>query len=147
MYQDILVPTDGSDGIKEVLPHALKLAEDNDATVHGLYVIDRRLYLTAEDDVQDDIRQNLETEGEDALEEIREAMAANDFPVTTTVSDGIPYREILEYVEVNNIDVVVMGTHGRTGRDRLANLGSVTDRVLKNANIPVFVIDIGTGTD
>lgn len=147
MYQDILVPTDGSEGIKEVLPHALKLAEDNDATVHALYVIDRRLYLTAEDDVQDDIRQNLETEGDDALEEIRGEMAANEIPVTASVSDGIPYREILEYIEANNVDVVVMGTHGRTGRDRLANLGSVTDRVLKNANIPVFVIDIGTGTD
>lgn len=147
MYQDILVPTDGSEGIEEVLPHAVKLAEDNDATVHALYVIDRRLYLTAEDDVQDDIRQNLEAEAQDALEEIKSEMAANEIPVTTTVSDGIPYREILEYLETNGIDVVVMGTHGRTGRDRLANLGSVTDRVLKNANIPVFVIDIGAGTD
>lgn len=144
MYQDILIPTDGSDGINEVLPHALALAENHDAIVHALYVMDRRLYLTAEDEMQEEIRENLEAEGEEALEEVQGEMEAHDVPVTATISDGIPYREILEYLDSNDIDVVVMGTHGRTGRDRLANLGSVTDRVLKNANIPVFVIDIGT---
>lgn len=147
MYQDILIPTDGSDGINEVLPHALALAENHDATVHALYVIDRRLYLTAEDEMQEEIRENLEAEGVDALEVIHGEMDTHAIPVTATVSDGVPYREILEYLDSNDIDVVVMGTHGRTGRDRLANLGSVTDRVLKNANIPVFVIDIGTDTD
>ncbi len=147
MYQDILVPTDGSDGIKEVLPHARTLAADHDATIHALYVIDRRLYLTAEDDMQEEIRENLKAEGEDALSEIQREMEANAIPVTATVADGIPYREILEYIDGNAIDMVVMGTHGRTGRDRLANLGSVTDRVLKNADIPVFVIDIGTESE
>lgn len=144
MYQEILVPTDGSEGIQEVLPHARMLAENHDATVHALYVIDRRLYLTAEDDVQDEIRANLQAEGEDALDEIHAAMETSAIPVKTAVTEGIPYREILEYLGENGIDVVVMGTHGRTGRDRLANLGSVTERVVKNANIPVFVISIGT---
>lgn len=144
MYQEILVPTDGSEGIQEVLPHARALAQNHDATVHALYVVDRRLYLTAEDDVQDEIRANLQAEGEEALDEIHTAMDMNAIPVKTAVTEGIPYREILEYLGENGIDVVIMGTHGRTGRDRLANLGSVTERVVKNAAIPVFVINIGT---
>jgi nucleotide-binding universal stress UspA family protein len=41
------------------------------------------------------------------------------------------------------VDVIAMGTHGRTGRDRLANLGSVTERVVENAAIPALVVDIG----
>jgi nucleotide-binding universal stress UspA family protein len=61
----------------------------------------------------------------------------------TEIREGIPYKAILGYAEETDVDAVVMGTHGRTGRDRLAHLGSVTDRVVENATVPVLVVDIG----
>lgn len=143
MYDEILIPTDGSEGIAEVLDHGIDLADRHGATVHTLYVVDRRLYLAAADDVQQELIETLEAEGEAAIEVVADRAREARVEVVTTVEDGIPYKAIVEYVEEHDIDLVVMGTHGRTGRDRLANLGSVTERVVKNVEVPVFVVHIG----
>lgn len=143
MYGAVLVPTDGSEGVEEVLNHALELSTDHAATVHSLYVVDQRLYLAADDDDQDTIRDTLRSDGESALAAVESRITDAGLTARTEIREGIPYRDILEYADEWDIDVIVMGTHGRTGRDRLAHLGSVTDRVLKNATVPVFVIHIG----
>lgn len=142
MYGDILVPTDGSEGIAEVLPHAISLAEHHDARIHTLYVVDRRHVTAADDRSRDEVREGLEAEGQAAVAAVREAGSDAGLEVHEEVVVGIPYREILEYVDSNAIDVVVIGTHGRTGRDRLVHLGSVTERVVKNTSVPVFVVNI-----
>lgn len=54
----------------------------------------------------------------------------------------MPHRVILDYADEHGADVVVMGTHGRTGRDKLTSLGSVTERVIENAKRPVLVVHI-----
>lgn len=143
MYDSILVPTDGSTGTADTLDHAVAIGRDNDATVHGLYVVDRRQYRAAEGDTKDEVRKSLELEGERALEDIRTRVADAGLSASTDCRDGIPHREVGEYVDEQDVDLVVMGTHGRTGRDRVANLGSVTQRVVKQVNVPVLVVDIG----
>ena len=50
MYDDILVPTDGSGGTDETLRHAADLAKRHGATLHALYVVDKRVYFAAGDD-------------------------------------------------------------------------------------------------
>jgi len=143
MYETILAPTDGSGRTSETLEHAVSIAVDNDATIHGLYVLDRRMYLAAEKEAQEEVIESLEADGEDALERLREQVAAADVPVVTELRKGIPHRDILRYARDIDADLIVMGTHGRTGRDRLANIGSVTQRVVENADVPVLVVDIG----
>jgi len=142
MYETILTPTDGSSGTSKTLQHATAIAEDNDATIHGLYVLDRRMYLAADDDAQDEVMESLQSDGEQALARLREQVQESGVAVETALQEGIPHRGILTYAEEIDADLIVMGTHGRTGRDRLANLGSVTQRVIENADIPVFVVDI-----
>mgnify|MGYP000521892638 CR=1 FL=1 len=142
MYETILAPTDGSSGTRKTLEHAISIAEDNDATVHGLYVLDRRMYLAADDDAQDEVMESLEADGEKALTRLRKQIEDAGVAVETQLQEGIPHRGILTYADDIGADLIVMGTHGRTGRDRLANLGSVTQRVIENAEIPVFVVDI-----
>ncbi|ACV10619.1 UspA domain protein [Halorhabdus utahensis DSM 12940] len=142
MYETILTPTDGSSGTSKTLQHATAIAEDNDATIHGLYVLDRRMYLAADDDAQDEVMESLQSDGEQALARLREQVQQAGVAVETALQEGIPHRGILTYAEEIDADLIVMGTHGRTGRDRLANLGSVTQRVIENADIPVFVVDI-----
>ncbi|MFB6129134.1 MAG: universal stress protein [Halorhabdus sp.] len=142
MYDTILVPTDGSGGTRKTLEHAISIATDNDATIHGLYVLDRRMYLAADDDVQDEVMESLESDGEQALSRLREQVEAAGVHVETELQTGIPHRGILTYADDIGADLIVMGTHGRTGKDRLANLGSVTQRVVENAEIPVFVVNI-----
>lgn len=143
MYDAVLVPTDGSAGIDEVLNHAIRLARDHDAVVHTLYVVDQRLILAAGDNEQEAIRESLQADGEAAVNQVLTRVGNADLEGRGTIHEGIPYRDVLEYAEEMDVNVIVMGTHGRTGRDRLAHLGSVTERVLKNAEVPVFVIHIG----
>ena len=144
MYDDILIPTDGSEGVFEALEHGIDLAGRHDATVHALYVVDQRQFLGAPDDIREELSRTLHAEGEDAVAAVAERVNAAGVEVTSSVVVGIPHSDILEYVEAVGIDVIVMGTHGRTGRDRLTNLGSVTERVVKGSSVPVLVVDIGS---
>jgi nucleotide-binding universal stress UspA family protein len=144
MYDAILVPTDGSEGVDRTLEHAIMMAQHHDATIHALYVVDRRFELAADEDREDLVAQ-LTERGESAVADIAETAGAAGVDVVTTVREGIPYKTILGYADEADIDVIAMGTHGRTGRDRLAHLGSVTDRVVENATVPVFVVNIGGG--
>ncbi|WP_254272048.1 universal stress protein [Haloarcula marina] len=142
MYDNVLVATDGSSGATETLTHAVAIARDNDAVLHGLYVVDRRLYLAAEKDTQDDVRQSLEEEGEVALDDVAVRGEEAGLETVTEMAEGIPHKVITEYAEAEGIDLMVVGTHGRTGRNRVANLGSVTERVVENAPVPVLVVHI-----
>jgi nucleotide-binding universal stress UspA family protein len=145
MYDTVLIPTDGSPGTETVLDHGVELARRYEATVHALYVVDRRQYLGEEDDVQADVAGDLHAEGEHAVAVVADRAAEAGVDAETAVVEGVPDKDIVEYVEAEGIDVVVMGTHGRTGRDKLARLGSVTERVVKNAPVPVFVINLRDG--
>lgn len=141
-YDDILVPTDGSKGTERALDHAVTVARNHDATLHGLYVIDQRRYLAASKDTQDELIGALEEEGDLALDDVRVAGEEVGLTVHTEQRQGIPEKEIMASVEEGDIDVVVMGTHGRNGRDRVANLGSVTERVIGNVAVPVLVVNM-----
>lgn len=142
MYDDILVPTDGSDGNDRTLDHAVEIGNGHDATIHGLYVVDKRVYRAADEEAKDDVMASLTEEGEAAVEHVHDRGEAAGLDTVTAIETGVPYKEILSYAEEQGIDLITMGTHGRTGRDRVANLGSVTDRVVQNIEQPVLVVRI-----
>lgn len=144
-YQSILVPTDGSEGVGEALDHALTLARQHEAIVHALYVVDQRLSLAADNADREDLVATLHQRGEAAVDAVEAAAADADVEVMEIIREGVPDKVIVEYARQQDIDVIVMGTHGRTGRDRIANLGSVTDRVVTKADRPVFVVHVGDG--
>jgi nucleotide-binding universal stress UspA family protein len=142
MYDDILLPTDGSKGTLETIEHAISIARDKEATLHILYAVDRRMYLAASKDTKDDVRRSLEEEGEIAIDDAQTRAEVTGLEVVTEMREGIPHKTILEYIDDAGIDLVTMGTHGKTGRDRMATLGSVTERVVQNSEVPVLVVDI-----
>jgi len=141
-YDDILLPTDGSKGTAKTVDHAVTLARDHDATLHVLYVVDRRRFLAADKDTQDDVIEALREEGEVALDDVAVTAEDDGVEVETAMEEGIPHKTIQKYAADNDIDVVTMGTHGQTGRDRISTLGSVTERVLKGVDVPVLVVNI-----
>lgn len=147
MYDHILLPTDGSEGTTETLAHGIAIADAHDATVHVLYVIDKRVYLAAAKEDQDDVLDSLTEDGEAAVAEAAERLREADLDLETEIREGIPYREILRYADTEPIDLIAIGTHGRTGRDKLANMGSVTERVVQNASVPVLVVRIPEPTE
>jgi nucleotide-binding universal stress UspA family protein len=142
MYDDILVATDGSSGTMETVEHALSIARDNEAVLHGLYVVDKRQYRAADADAKETVRQSLEEEGQVALDDVAVRGEEAGLEVSTSMEEGIPDKTIVEYAEREGIDLIVMGTHGRTGRHRVSTLGSVTERVTESAPVPVLVVHI-----
>lgn len=142
-YDSILVPVDASEAALATLDHAVPLARCHGAELHVLYVVDRRHYLAADRDTQGEVLAALEDEGDEAVAAARDRIEDADVTATTAVREGVPYREILDYVDDPGVDCVAMGTHGRTGRDRVVRMGSVTDRVVENAGCPVLVVDVG----
>lgn len=142
MYDEILVPTDGSAAAERAIDEAIDLADATNARLHALYVVDTRTLSGLPSAQGSTIEQALEAQGDAAVEGVRDRAEAAGLSVTTTVAVGNPATEILAYADDAPVDAIVMGTHGRTGVDRFL-LGSVTERVLRRASAPVLVVRIG----
>lgn len=138
MYRTVLVPTDGSEQSSAVIEEAVELARAFDATIHALYVVNVGAIPTTDVETRESLLAEIEERGREAVAEV-EAMADEDVDVVTSVRSGVPSETIIEYADEGDVDVIVMGTHGRTGL-RHALLGSVAERVIRNATVPVLVV-------
>ena len=137
MYERILVPTDGSRGTQRAVRHALELAETYEATLHVLSVVNTSAFDALESGSE--MTDALEEAGGDAIEAIEKKANNRGIETVTTLRRGTPHREILAYSDEHDIDMIVMGTHGRSGLDRVM-LGSVTERVVRGATVPVVTV-------
>jgi nucleotide-binding universal stress UspA family protein len=143
MYDRILVPTDGSSETERAVEHAAQLAAAHGAELHGVYVVNSATFAglpmeTSWEGVGDVLRE----EGETALDRVEAIAAEHGVPVTTNLLEGSPSRRIVEYAETEDCDLVVMGTHGRGGIDRLL-LGSVAEGVVRASSVPVLTVQVG----
>ncbi|MFB6102336.1 MAG: universal stress protein [Haloplanus sp.] len=138
VYDQVVIPTDGSDDAERAADHGLELAEHYGAEVHVVYVVDTTVY-----DLQDSPRSIvglLESGGQKAVESIAADAEERNLPVTTGVMRGRPAEAIREYATGVNADLVVAGTRGRAAdTDHL--LGSTTARLLRRADRPVLVVE------
>ena len=139
-YTDVLVPTDGSEAAETAVDHAIAVAADNDATVHTVYVVDIRVTMAAEDGIRDELAEDLREEGDAAVERIADRAAEAGIPTEHHVLRGTPWKKILEYTEDAGIDLIVIGTAGKSPREKRMRLGSVSERVVDDATVPVLVI-------
>ncbi|MFC6941362.1 universal stress protein [Salinirubellus sp. GCM10025818] len=140
MYETLLVPTDGSETVERTLPHALSLAADHDATVHALYVVDQRVVKASSGDLVEDVRTDLERQGESAVEMVADRADEAGVDARTAVRHGTPDKEIVAYAEETDADVIVIGPHGKTPRKKVEGLGSVSDRVVADASTSVLLV-------
>lgn len=138
MYSSLLLPTDGSDGSLAAIDAGLTLAASMAAEVHALFVIDER-HVMGEFDAP---VKAAEDRAERALEAVADAGAERSIAVEKHLRRGVPHREILDAIEGYDVDLVVMGTNGRTGVDRLVHLGSVTERVVRGSPVHVLTVPL-----
>jgi nucleotide-binding universal stress UspA family protein len=136
MFETVVIATDGSESVERSVAVALDLAARFDATVHALYVIDGSDVEGSPEQVRDDLRDALETAGEEALEAVVEHA---DRDVATAVREGKPATEICEFVDDVDADVVAMGTRGRHGEHSFL-LGSVAEAVVRRCPTPVLTV-------
>jgi nucleotide-binding universal stress UspA family protein len=138
-YGDVLIPTDGSDAASAAVEHGLAIAERYNGTVHALSVVDLSS-LAGSYDVGPGISTVLDAWSEDcerAVGTVAEAAERRNVDVVTEVVQGTPYRAITDYADEAGIDLITMGTHGRTGVERYL-VGSVTERVVRTGDVPVL---------
>ncbi|MUV48733.1 universal stress protein [Haloarcula sp. CBA1122] len=132
MFDRILVPTDGSPGSERAFEVAATLASTHDAAVHVLSVVD-------EHGPTDDWDYDGDSPAEAFIESQADHVDTEGLSVTTAVREGVVHDAVLDYGDENEIDLIVMGTHGRTGVRRFL-LGSVTEKVVRLADVPVLSV-------
>jgi nucleotide-binding universal stress UspA family protein len=137
-FDDILLPTDGSSGAEAALEPAGALASATDATVHLVSVVDTRsLGIDVGSSV---IVDELESVATDAVGDASDRLSGMGVEtVETAITHGVPYRAILDAIEEADADLVVIGTHGRTGIDRYL-LGSVAEKLVRTSPVPVMTV-------
>lgn len=138
MYEDVLVPTDGSDAVQDAIEEGIDIAELCDATLHAVFVVDTADYALVPDAELMTIEEALENAGRRALEDVERRAAAAGLETRTELRRGGPADGIVDYADEHGVDLIVMGTRGRSAIDRVL-LGSVAENVIRNADQPVMV--------
>ena len=140
-FETILVPSDGSDHAAVALERALAIARHHDATVHVLSVVD---VTPAGIEDRTDLRlERLENSARRVVDDAVAAAEKSGVEAVSAVQYGSTDQRIRSYVDEVDADLVVMGTHGRSGLERLL-LGSATERVLRTATTPVLTVRAST---
>jgi len=139
MYDTVLVPIDSIEGMAPVVERAADIAATFDASLHLLHVVD----TTALPDAAEGVYAELEPAGREAIEEailVAENVGADT--IESALARGPPAAVILDYIDERGVDLVVMGTHGREGVERVL-LGSVTEKVVRASPVPVLTVSLG----
>ena len=138
--EKILCPIDFSEYSKEALKYAVSFAMKDEAKLFLLHVIDIR---TFEDDLEvigvEQIRDEITKLHKSRLLDYIPKEIRNDIKMEVLVVSGIPFAEIIDISNKNNMDMIIMGSHGRTGIAHIM-LGSVAEKVARIANCPVLIV-------
>ncbi|MBN1368367.1 MAG: universal stress protein [Dehalococcoidales bacterium] len=146
MYQKILAPLDGSELAESTLEHLRNFV----LVFHIPEVVILRVVepLPAQTigtlaRVTSSILTNMENENKNAaqryIQNVAKQLETDGINATPVVLEGNPAEEILKYAKNNNIDLIIMSTHGRSGIKRWL-MGSVANRILEHSSIPVMTI-------
>ena len=139
MYKKILVPTDGSEFAKKAQKHALFLAKVSGAEIIAVSVTENNLVngLPLDDEVYQ-LNQILNERSHENLEEF-DKLNEDDIKMNHVIREGSPARVILDVAAEEQVDLIVMGSSGKSGFDRFI-MGSVADKVVNSAKCAVLVV-------
>jgi nucleotide-binding universal stress UspA family protein len=130
MFKNIMVPTDGSKFASKAEDVAIEMAKKFDSKVVAVHVIDDKLIYPFE---------VLEEEGKSILKKVQEKGEKNSVTVDEVLIVGNPTRDMKKIAEKVGADIIVIGTHGKTGLEKLI-MGSVAESTLKTVKVPVLLL-------
>lgn len=141
-FKKILYPTDFSESSKESLTYAFELAEQYSAELHLLHVLPNSIdalvtYGFGAIPIPSDWDENVREEAKKQLSEI-----LNDesrINITRATAEGEPFLGIIRYARENEIDLIVMATHGRSGFEHIL-MGSEAEKVVRKSPCPVLTV-------
>jgi|AntRauMinimDraft_4_1070384.scaffolds.fasta_scaffold00977_1 nucleotide-binding universal stress UspA family protein len=146
-YSRVLITTDGSENADVAIPHGIGIAQRYGSTVHVLNVVDIQAAGGPFNagGLEKEFVERLEARGKDAVGSVARKIkeSAPSLTVETAVKQTTSFEGtaagVREYITENEIDLVVMGSHGRSNPKRQL-LGSVASTVLRTADVPVLVV-------
>ena len=146
MYLRILIPTDGSEDARKATRHAFHIAGMSGADILAISVVDTSYRKIWDEDISRRLEEILKKQAEKAISILKEEFSSQqelghmtETRLDTVILEGNPAEEILEVMEDEDVDLVVMGSSGKHGLDRIIS-GSITRKVLKSATKPVMVV-------
>lgn len=140
MFERIMIATDGSKHSERAAEAGIELARLSGGAITIIYVADTgRLSHLPEDMAIASIRSLLIREGEDATNYVEEMATRAGVASTKIVVEGNPGEELLKRSSESGVEVMVMGSVGRTGLDKFL-LGSVAEKVVRNSRVPVLTV-------
>lgn len=140
MYDNILIPTDGSEQAGNAVEEGVRLAHELGATVHALHVVDEfEAKIVPITGAQDEKRAEFLEHGERITGEVARLAEEAGLECVTAVVTGVAHKQITKYVDENDIDLVVIGSRGLGGIEEML-LGSTADKVVRLVDIPVTVV-------
>jgi len=140
LLKRILIPTDGSDPSMRAADFAIKLADHFKAEIIAIYVIDRVILeeiskIHERHGLEEEIRRKAER----CLNYIVKSAEKKGLKARSILVEGQPHDQIVRHAESFKADMIVMGSKGRRGMNRIL-IGSVAERVIEYAPCPVLVI-------
>jgi nucleotide-binding universal stress UspA family protein len=135
-----MIATDGSVCSRMAANNGIELARLSGGNVYAVYVVSMEYFSSMAVDFDwERIHEALRKEGREAVNYVKGAGEIEGVIVEPVLLEGHPADELIQYAEENEMDIIVMGTLGRTGIDRLL-LGSVAGNVVRHSKVPVMVV-------
>ncbi|GAB4143495.1 MAG: universal stress protein [Planctomycetaceae bacterium] len=139
----ILVPTDFSEHSANALKYGCALAEKFSSELHLLHVLQDLVAMVPEPGLAfpppGDYIEELKTSAENALNKLPDPEWSLSAEVVRDTRQGPPFLEIVRYAKEKDVDLIVMGTHGRSGLSHML-MGSVAEKVVRKAPCPVLTV-------
>jgi len=147
-FKKIMIATDGSACSELAADKGIEFARLSGGTVYAIHVISKA-YLSAMDGgaypalgvspYWESIKEAFQKNGQQALNYVKDLGKNKGVNVESVLLEGNPSEELIRYAEENKMDIIIMGTLGKSGIDRFL-LGSVTENLLHHSNVPVMVV-------
>ena len=125
-----MIPTDGSKFAARSEDVTMEIAKKFNSTVVAVHIIDEKLIYPFE---------VLEDEGKSILKKVRERAEKEDLAIEEVLIVGSPVHDMAKIVKKTKSDLVIIGTHGKTGLEKLI-LGSVAESALKTVQVPLLLV-------
>ncbi|MGB9246841.1 MAG: universal stress protein [Methanoregula sp.] len=138
IFEKILITTDGSVKNQPVVKKGLELARELGSTTYVVYVIDETPFTSSQVEVlTDEVYLKLKDEGEKAIEQVKKI--ADGVKLETFILSGRPAHAITKFAVKNKVDLIVVGSQGKSGLERLL-FGSVAESIIRTAECMVLVV-------
>jgi nucleotide-binding universal stress UspA family protein len=142
LFRKILVATDGSEQVRKAVDSAIEIAKLNDAKLYAVYVVAVGGYaITPSKDMEWEraVKEQLIKEGKEATNYVEDTGRVAKIEIESIILEGNPADEIINFAEKNDIDLIVMGTQGKSAIQRFL-IGSVAENVVRHFDKIVLVV-------